>query len=129
MPFDLTTFDASALEVLAKASERDIAELDAQHKAENESLPLILAANAPEPVHDSAYYHRACENICKLLDSLLDEAYEKNNSSETPLTREEFSEYTREFERLKHILGEEETKMRVSLQFEAIENADDRPRN
>lgn len=71
----------------------------------------------------SADYRRECESICKLLDELVDEAWVLNND-ETPLTKEEFAEYERKFERLKHVLGVTEHRMHLAQLFESIESSE-----
>lgn len=119
MPHESEDFTAE-IKMLEEQIARDEAELDAN--------PLILAADAPEPTRDSAFFRRACDNLCDTLDALLDKAYAENND-ETPLTKEEFAEYEHEFKQLKCLLAEYEIAMNVSKEFEAIESANDLPRN
>jgi hypothetical protein len=107
MSHDPTTFDANTLQGLAELSAEQIAELDAQHANEL----------------NSDYFRRECEVLCSRLDSLLDEAYAENND-ETPLTKEEFAEYEREFNRLKNLLEIQERRMQISREFEAREGSD-----
>lgn len=68
------------------------------------------------------FFKTLCQDLCKVLDSLIEEAKQKNN--EGTLTPDEFTEFEHLYERLKNRLGINEHHMHIAEDFEAITETD-----